>query len=235
MSDMAKGKVNQADFVRMWDTVKPKGTDDGTTGGEAGRRLRKKANGKSDQSNTLVDIILSVLSKGDADADASVEGGDGAGSFPGPAGKDRPQTLATTMRRVEQARASFGPVDQDVVDALLSARDNGGKASIHYAAWRGCKQHVETLLACASNPAQLLNLPSQGPHNYGKTPIFYSITQDRNDVVHLLLERGARVKVLNNKGQSVLSLAAAHLTEETVEKIRLAELAEDGGWINFRA
>ena len=54
--------------------------------------------------------------------------------------------------------------------------------------------------------------------------------------MQLLLERGASVKVLNNKGQSVLSLAAAHLTEETVELLRVTEVAQaETAWCNYRA
>ena len=41
-------------------------------------------------------------------------------------------------------------------------------------------------------------------------------------------------QVVNNKGQSVLSLAASHLSEETIEQIRKADQAEGGEWRNFR-
>ena len=37
------------------------------------------------------------------------------------------------------------------------------------------------------------------------------------------LRRGAKVKIVNNKGQTPLSLAAGHLTEETVQLIEKAE------------
>jgi ankyrin repeat protein len=42
-------------------------------------------------------------------------------------------------------------------------------------------------------------------------------------VVREFLKRGAKVKIVNNKGQTPLSLAAGHLTEETVQLIEKAE------------
>ena len=40
------------------------------------------------------------------------------------------------------------------------------------------------------------------------------------------LKRGAKVKIVNNKGQTPLSLAAGHLLEETVQLIEAAEEAQ---------
>ena len=54
-------------------------------------------------------------------------------------------------------------------------------------------------------------------HSYGKTPLFYATTRCRDEVVRLLLEHGAKTRVLNNKGQSVLSLASSHLRPAAVE------------------
>lgn len=65
-----------------------------------------------------------------------------------------------------------------------------------------------------------------GIHSYGKTPLFYAITRCRDEVVELLLARGARTRILNNKGQSVLSLAATHLTPSVVSAVEAAEAAE---------
>lgn len=42
-------------------------------------------------------------------------------------------------------------------------------------------------------------------------------------MVREFLKRGAKVKIVNNKGQTPLSLAAGHLTEETVQLIEKAE------------
>ena len=63
-------------------------------------------------------------------------------------------------------------------------------------------------------------------------------------MVGLLLAKGASCCVVNNKGQSVLSLAASHLKPETVSAIRAREAKEEGDaraaglpapWVNFRA
>jgi hypothetical protein len=47
-------------------------------------------------------------------------------------------------------------------------------------------------------------------------------------VVELLLSRGARLRILNNKGQSVLSLASTHLSPRVLAKVEAAEAAEGG-------
>ena len=45
-------------------------------------------------------------------------------------------------------------------------------------------------------------------------------------MVQLLLAHGAKTRVLNNKGQSVLSLAASHLKPEVIDALVLAEREE---------
>ena len=52
--------------------------------------------------------------------------------------------------------------------------------------------------------------------NYGKFAIFYAITRCRDDVVQALLLLQASVRIVNNKGQTPLSLALSHLQEETI-------------------
>ena len=105
------------------------------------------------------------------------------------------------------------------------------QSAIHVAAWRGHVQNVETLLSLGAD----VNAASTGRHNYGKTPIFYAITRDREGMVQHLLRHGAKVRVVNNKGQSVLSLSASHIPPITLDLIRTTEEAEDGAWQNFRA
>jgi ankyrin repeat protein len=47
------------------------------------------------------------------------------------------------------------------------------------------------------------------------------------------LRRGAKVKIVNNKGQTPLSLAVSHLREETIQLIEAAEEAQkDVSWIH---
>jgi ankyrin repeat protein len=59
--------------------------------------------------------------------------------------------------------------------------------------------------------------------NYGKSAIFYAITRNRDEMVVELLAQGARVKIVNNKGQTPLSLAVSHLREETILMIERQE------------
>ena len=111
-----------------------------------------------------------------------------------------------------------------------AARDSSGKTALHHAAWRGHRGNVAALIDLGVD----LNAYSTGTHNFGKSAIFYAITRGRDDVVMLLLERGARVKIVNNKGQSVLSLAYSHCNESTIAAIEAAESREPLEYINFR-
>ena len=108
---------------------------------------------------------------------------------------------------------------------------NSGKTALHLAAWKGSIENIRVLLDFGAD----LNQWSTGIGNFGKTAIFYAITQCRDDVVMELLNRGAWVKIINNKGQSPRSLAATHCKEETVRAIELAEEQQkDLEWLNFR-
>ena len=103
-----------------------------------------------------------------------------------------------------------------------------GKSALHMAAWQGCLENIALLLNMGCNP----NVVATGTYSYGKTPIFFAATRCRNSVVQYLLEHSdASVTIVNNKGQSVLSIAASHLNEETIEAI---QRAEHGEWINYR-
>ena len=113
---------------------------------------------------------------------------------------------------------------------INTAIDSSGKSALHHAAWRGHISNVAALLDAGAD----INAHSTGTHNYGKSPIFYAITRCRNEVVKLLLSRGARVKIVNNKGQSVLSLAHSHCDEATVAAIQEAEAKEAEAFVNFR-
>ena len=69
----------------------------------------------------------------------------------------------------------------------------------------------------------------------GKTPIFFAITRCRNDAVQLLIRHGCNLRIVNNKGQTPLSLAVSHLNAATVEQLKTAEAAQhDRPWRNFR-
>jgi hypothetical protein len=106
-----------------------------------------------------------------------------------------------------------------------------GKNLLHMAAWKGSIEIIGHLLDFGCD----INTISEGEYSYGKTPIFFALTQSRNDVVSYLLDRGAKVKIVNNKGQSVLSIAISHLNSDNIQKIVEQERLEQGEWVNYRA
>ena len=108
---------------------------------------------------------------------------------------------------------------------------NGKKSALQLACWRGDSRMVKELLKRGSN----INAYSKSSGNYGKTAIFYALTRCRDDVVLMLLESGANVKIVNNKGQSPLSLSITHCNKGTIEAIENAELSQKHyEWINFQ-
>jgi 3'-5' exonuclease len=67
--------------------------------------------------------------------------------------------------------------------------------------------------------------------------IFYAITQDRDDIVKLLLRRGANLLIVNNKGQSPCSMSVSHLQPATCELMFEKEhnqIREGGVFKNYR-
>ena len=112
-----------------------------------------------------------------------------------------------------------------------TARDSSGKNSLHMAAWRGSIHNVDALISLGAD----VDAVSTGTYNYGKSAIFYAITRCRDDVVCLLLDRGAAVRILNNKGQSPLSLAASHCTDSTIAAIVAADAEQSAReFLNYR-
>jgi len=108
---------------------------------------------------------------------------------------------------------------------------NSGKTALHLAAWKGPIENVRLLIEYGAD----INRWSTGIGNYGKTAIFYAMTQCRDDVVLELLASGAWVKIINNKGQTPRSLAVSHLREDTVLAIEQAERDQTHiEWLNFR-
>ena len=115
------------------------------------------------------------------------------------------------------------------IDAMAS---DDGKNALHMAAWTGCIENVKLLLDLGCH----INAIATGPYSYGKTPIFFAATRSRDDIVTFLLQRGANVKIVNNKGQSVLSIASSHLQPHTIARIQQAEIDQSHlEWINYRA
>ena len=79
-----------------------------------------------------------------------------------------------------------------------------------------------------------------GRGNMGKTALFYAISRSRDETVRVLLRHGARTTIVNNKGQTPVSLAACYLEPETVkmivdiERAQIKSKAYEPLWLNFR-
>jgi len=120
------------------------------------------------------------------------------------------------------------------VDELnqMASDDSCGKSALHIAAWQGQMETIDYLLQFGCN----INSIATGKFCYGKTPIFFAATTSRKDVIEYLLARGAHVKIVNNKGQSVLSIASSHdVGEETIDNIQKAEQQQSHlEWQNYR-
>lgn len=114
-----------------------------------------------------------------------------------------------------------------------------GKNILHRASWKGDIETVRIIInETRRRGIDIINSISTGIGNYGKTAIFYALTQDRDDVVLELLSLGASVLICNNKGQSPVSISISHVKEETISRIVNAEkeeLENGGEFTNFRA
>lgn len=109
-----------------------------------------------------------------------------------------------------------------------------GKNPLHMAAWQGCLENVQYLV---QQVGCQVNAISTAEFSYGKTAIFFAATRCRNDVVLYLLEQGAHVTIVNNKGQSVRSIASSHLLPHVMERICQHESSSSfsSEWTNYRA
>jgi hypothetical protein len=115
-----------------------------------------------------------------------------------------------------------------------------GRGALHMAAWTGAIENVTLLLDMGVN----IDTIATRTHNYGKTPIFFAATRSRVDVMNLLLDRCANVRIVNNKGQSVYSVAASHFASSMVERIQQIEKEQQiehgfdsnslEGWADYR-
>jgi hypothetical protein len=117
------------------------------------------------------------------------------------------------------------------VDDLNGMASQDGKSAVHMAAWQGQITNLDYLLNLGCH----VNAIATGEFSYGKTPIFFAATRSRKDVIEYLLDNGAHVKIVNNKGQSVLSIAASHVDADTIAKIQAAEAQQAHiPWTNYR-
>ncbi len=106
-----------------------------------------------------------------------------------------------------------------------------GKTLLMIAAWRG---HFDLVKCLLEDHGADPNLYALGAGNLGKTAIQFACTRCRNHIVMLLLSKGSRVTIVNNKGQTLRSLAATHLEKDTrfeIEKIEQKQIKD--GWLDF--
>ena len=155
------------------------------------------------------------------------------------------QTTARKKGRYEDVQALVEEaVKQGDFPHLLSTQpDNGnqGKNALHLAAWRGDFETVQLLVETAQRECpemDVVNMISRGPGNYGKTPIFYALTQCREDVVRYLVQKaGANLLFVNNKGQTPCSISVSHLNETACQLLYNTEaqqLRNGGVFADYR-
>jgi len=105
------------------------------------------------------------------------------------------------------------------------------KSPIHMAAWQGSLENLQYLV---EDVDCCINSISTGEYTYGKTPLFFACTRCRASVASYLLDQGAHVKIVNNKGQSIRSIASSHLPPDLIGRITETEQEQDEPWLNFR-
>lgn len=135
------------------------------------------------------------------------------------------QSIETLKELISSARWTA-----EELDALAVA----GKTPLQQAAWKGRLDSIEYLLDVVGCD---VNAYSQQKFSYGKTAIFFALTQSRLDTVDYLLSRtDINVSIVNNKGQSVLSLASSHkMPIEILKTIQALEESDLDKWWNFRS
>ena len=107
------------------------------------------------------------------------------------------------------------------------------------AAWKGDVESVLLIIEIGRKiGVDLIDSISIGVGNYGKSAIFYAITQDRIDVIRLLISKGATLCIVNNKGQTPCSMSVSRFDAE-MQSFMLdteqSQLESGVSFINYRA
>jgi ankyrin repeat protein len=134
------------------------------------------------------------------------------------------QSIETLQELIEQAAWTAKELDAMSVE---------GKTPLQQATWKGRLHSIQYLLDVVRCD---VNVYTQQKFSHGKTAIFFALTQSRKDMVEYLLSRkDINVSIVNNKGQSVMSLAASHnMPTETLQQIQALEETDKEKWWNFR-
>jgi len=159
---------------------------------------------------------------------------------------EKAQLLRTTSRKKGRVETMKHLIDEAVHTGdfphLMSTSAEVGvnKNALHLCSWKGDFDTVKYLVETSKRfypEIDLINTISKSDGNYGKTPIFYALTQCRGDVVRYLVSEGASLLYVNNKGQTPCSIAVSHMEEDTCQFLYDAEakeLGNGGVFVNYR-
>ena len=159
---------------------------------------------------------------------------------------EKAQLLRTTSRKKGRVETMKHLIDEAVrtgdFPQLMSTSAEVGvnKNALHLCSWKGDFDTVKYIVETSKRfypELDLINTVSKSDGNHGKTPIFYALTQCREDVVRYLVSEGASLLYVNNKGQTPCSIAVSHLEEDACQFLYDAEAKElrDGGvFVNYR-
>lgn len=100
--------------------------------------------------------------------------------------------------------AHSGSIQDSLIDGTLKINDlqewdKFGNTPLHYAAFYNKKQSIIDLLK--------YKVDIDAKNQFGQTPAFLAMRAQHQDVVLYLVSKGANMFALDNKGQSVRSLA----------------------------
>ena len=160
--------------------------------------------------------------------------------------EDKAQLLRTTFRKKGRLDASKQLIDEAIrtneFQSLMLTYGTVGvnKNALHLCSWKGDFEAVKYIVEMSKKhypELDIINTISKSEGNYGKTPIFYALTQCREDVVRYLVAEGASLLIVNNKGQTACSIAVSHLNQDACQFLFDAEaeqLRNGGEFMNYR-
>ncbi|NXC80871.1 IKBD inhibitor, partial [Cercotrichas coryphoeus] len=123
-------------------------------------------------------------------------------SFPGPQLVPVPISIPEPApQELEDARRAIGALP--IEKLLLEDEDND--TILHISAAKGLRAHT---LAAAERMRALRRLDAK--EHRGKTPLLVAVTARQAAIVHDLIQAGADINAVDNKGQTALHLAATY-------------------------
>ncbi|KAI1230743.1 NF-kappa-B inhibitor delta, partial [Lamprotornis superbus] len=132
-------------------------------------------------------------------------------SFPGPQLVPVPISIPEPApQELEDARRAIGALP--IEKLLLEDEDND--TILHISAAKGLRAHT---LAAAERMKALRRLDAK--EHRGKTPLLVAVTARQAAIVHDLIQAGADVNAVDNKGQTALHLAATYGYSQVLQVI----------------